>query len=72
MVLNLFKYDIIKKHEKKDGIRIVSPEAQTRTTGAKITALLRTLTRVKACWISFAQEKKKYGYFYFSSSTKLC
>ena len=37
----------------------MSLETQTRTTGANITALLRTWTHINACWISFAQEKKK-------------
>jgi len=45
-----------------------SLETQTRTTGAKITVLLRTLTHANTWWISFAQEKKKNtGIFIFQA-----
>ena len=37
----------------------MSLETQTNTNKAKIAVQLRTLTHVKACKISFAQEKKK-------------
>ena len=52
--------------------RVVSPEAQTRTNEARITALRHTLTRVNPCSISFAQKKKKHVFFYFSRSTEWC
>jgi len=47
--------------------KVVSLEAQTPTTGAKITVLLRTLTHVKH---NLHKKRKKQGYFNFSSSTK--
>ena len=50
--------------------RVVSVETQPRTSEARITVLQQTLTHVNVCYISFAQEKKKHGYFYFLSSTK--
>ena len=52
--------------------RVVSPEAQTRRNEARLIALQHTLTRVNPCSISFAREKKKHGYFYFSRSTEWC
>ena len=41
-------------------------------SGQKLPRSYELLTHVNACWISFAQEKKKHGYFYFSSSTNWC
>ena len=50
--------------------KVVPPEAQTPRAAKTFTGSQETFSVDNTNSISFAEEKKKYGYFYFSSSMK--